>query len=44
LEEKYDALHKFEKDAGQEKQFRKKFGTKKQFMHQFKRQPYDRRA
>jgi hypothetical protein len=41
LEEKYDALHKFEKEAGQEKQFLEKFGTKKQFLGQFKRQPYD---
>jgi hypothetical protein len=41
LEEKYDALHKFEKEAGQEKQFFEKLGTKKQFMGQFKRQSYD---
>ena len=44
LEEKYDALHKFEKEAGQEKQFFEKFGSKKQFLGQFKRQPYDGRA
>jgi hypothetical protein len=42
LEEKYVALHKFEKEAGQEQQFYEKFGTKKQFLGQFKRQPYDK--
>jgi hypothetical protein len=40
----YDAVFKFVKQTDGEKEFLEKFGTKKQFMGQFKRQSYDGRA
>jgi hypothetical protein len=41
LRELYQMVHKFDKAAGNEKAFLQKFGSEKQFLSQFKRQPYD---
>jgi hypothetical protein len=41
LEDLYDAVHKFDKQAGCEKAFFEKFGSRKVWLGQFKRQSYD---
>jgi hypothetical protein len=41
MQEIYDLIHKFEKQANNEKAFLAKFHSRKQWLSQFKRQPYD---